>query len=68
MRFGFDTWKELIELRRKIRKEREETIYRQMERRKAFFDACIVFALSIGVVIAIGGGIWLMGIGAGWWG
>jgi hypothetical protein len=68
MRFGFDTWKELIELRRKIRKEREETIYRQMERRKAFFDACIVFALSIAVVIAMGGGIWLMGIGAGWWG
>jgi hypothetical protein len=68
MRFGFDTWKELIELRRKIRKEREETVYRQMERRKAFFDAVIVFALSIGTVLVLGGGTYLLGIALRWWG
>ena len=34
-RYGFGTWKELIEMRRKIRQEREETIYKQQERKQA---------------------------------
>jgi replicative DNA helicase len=28
-RFGYGTWREMVELRRKIKKEREETLYRQ---------------------------------------
>ena len=30
-RYGFGTWKELIELRRKIKQERENTIYKQLQ-------------------------------------
>ena len=37
MRFGPAGWKELIALRRKIREDRERTIYLQERRRKAFF-------------------------------
>lgn len=35
--YGQDGYQELVDLRRKIRKEREQTIYRQARRRKAFF-------------------------------
>ena len=66
-RFGFGTWKEMIELRRKIRKEREETLYKQQERREAFFE--VVFTLGlIGLLIALLGGIiYFIGVGIGKW-
>lgn len=59
-RYGFGTWKELIEMRRKIRLEREATIYRQQERKQALVDGVlIVFLITLlaGVLI---GFIWLM--------
>jgi hypothetical protein len=37
MRFGPSGWKELIALRRKVREDRERTIYLQERRRKALF-------------------------------
>ena len=67
IRFGFGTWKEMVELRRKIRKEREETLYKQQERRKAFFEILsVLFILFSGVAI-IGGILFFVGLGAGWW-
>ena len=59
-RYGFGTWKELIEMRRKIRQEREETIYRQQERKQALIDGILIvflIALLAGVLV---GFIWLM--------
>jgi len=59
-RYGFGTWKELIEMRRKIRLEREATIYKQQERKQALIDGIlIVFLITLlaGVLI---GFIWLM--------
>lgn len=59
-RYGFGTWKELIEMRRKIRLEREATIYKQQERKQALVDGIlIVFLITLlaGVLI---GFIWLM--------
>lgn len=46
-RFGYGTWKEMVELRRNIRKEREETIYKQMERRKKFFEFLLIIFLIL---------------------
>lgn len=67
IRFGFGTWKEMVELRRKIRKEREETLYKQQERRKAFFEILsVLFILFAGVAI-VGGILFSVGLGAGWW-
>jgi phage-related minor tail protein len=67
IRFGFGTWKEMVELRRKIRKEREETLYKQQERRKAFFEVLsVLFILFAGVAI-VGGILFSVGLGAGWW-
>jgi len=67
IRFGFGTWKEMVELRRKIRKEREETLYKQEERRKAFFEILIVLFLLFAGIAIVGGILFSVGLGAGWW-
>ena len=67
IRFGFGTWKEMVELRRKIKKEREETLYKQQERRKAFFEILIVLFLLFAGIAIVGGILFSVGIGAGWW-
>jgi len=59
-RYGFGTWKELIEMRRKIRQEREETIYKQQERKQALIDGALIVFLVVllgGVTV---GFIWLL--------
>jgi len=68
IRFGYGTWKEMIELRRKIRKEREETLYKQQERKAAFMEGFLVIILLVGLAGLIGLSVWLTGLGAGWWG
>ena len=47
-RYGFGTWDELTEMRRKIRDQREKTLYRQARRQAAFVEA-----VQIGVAIAL---------------
>jgi len=59
-RFGFGTWKEMLEMRRRIAKEREQLVYKQEQRKNAFIDAVVItgiFAGSVGLLI---GGIWLL--------
>jgi len=67
IRFGFGTWKEMVELRRKIRKEREETLYKQQERRKAFFEILMVLFILFSGVAIVGIILFSVGLGAGWW-
>ena len=59
-RYGFGTWKELIEMRRKIRQEREETIYRQQERKQALLDGILIVFLIALLASVLIGFIWLM--------
>lgn len=67
IRFGFGTWKEMVELRRKIKKEREDTIYKQEERRQAFIEGFLVIFLVTAGFGIVGGTVFLTGLGAGWW-
>lgn len=60
MRFGYGTWKEMIQLRRKIAKEREETVYRQMERRQNMLDAFLILLLLIFIGSMLIGGAYLI--------
>ncbi len=53
MRFGPSTWDEMLELRRSIKKEREETIYAAEEFKNAILDGAIMVALSLGILGAI---------------
>ena len=67
IRFGFGTWKEMVELRRKIKKEREDTVYKQEERRQAFIEGFILIFLVVAGFGIIGGTVFLTGLGARWW-
>ena len=54
MRFGPGTMEELKEMRRSIRKKREATIYKQMQRRKALIEVISVTILLGGTFVMLG--------------
>jgi hypothetical protein len=55
MRFGHGTMDELKEMRRSIRKKREQTVYKQLQRRKAFVELISVSLLLGFCVVMLGG-------------
>jgi replicative DNA helicase len=66
-RYGANSWDELVTLRRKIAKQREETVYRQQEMRQALLDTVVVIVLFVVGTALIGGiGYWV-GLVKGWW-
>lgn len=67
MRYGPNAWEELITLRRKITKQRQETIYKQQEKRQALLDGIIVVVMLLLCSGMIGTGIYLIGIVKMWW-
>ena len=66
-RFGPGTHKQVVELRRQIKKEREETVYRKMEAKRAIINHLAITVLSVLIFGAIGGGGYFVGVGAGAW-
>ena len=69
MRFGPSTWDEMLELRRKIKKEREETIYAAEEFKNAILDGVIMVSLSLGILGAIFSIVYFIGVAQTppWW-
>ena len=67
MRFGPNTWDEMMNLRRNIRKEREATIYAAEEFKEKCIDGGIMLTLSFGIIGVVFGGIWFIGRLEGWW-
>jgi hypothetical protein len=61
MRFGPNTWDEMLELRRSIKREREETIYAAEEFKHAIIDGAIMVALSLGILGSVFLGVYLIG-------
>ena len=59
-RYGFGTWKELIEMRRKIRQERERTIYKQQERKQSLIDGILIVFLIGLLASVLVGFLWLL--------
>ena len=55
LRYGYGTMEELKDMRRKIRKQREETVYKQMQRRKALLDGIAIAFLLLVLVVFVGG-------------
>tara|TARA_R100000005_G_C4999591_1_gene206353 strand:- start:1630 stop:2100 length:471 start_codon:yes stop_codon:yes gene_type:complete len=49
--YGVETYQEMIMLRRKIKAQREEAIYKQRKRRRFFLDSVFVF---VGVLVSGG--------------
>lgn len=57
---GMSAWDELIRMEGNIRKQRQETLYRQRERRQKFIEICVIIgSILIGTAILIGF-IWLV--------
>jgi hypothetical protein len=61
--YGQSKWEELVRMEGSIRKQRQETIYRQRERRRKFIEVVsIVLALVTGVGALILLVMWLKGL------
>lgn len=57
---GRSAWDELIRMEGNIRKQRQETLYRQRERRQKFVEICvIILAILVGAAALIGF-VWLV--------
>jgi hypothetical protein len=59
-RFGLGTYDEMLGMRRKIRKEREDTVYAAMEARRQMANNAAIGALSLGIMSVLGGGMYLI--------
>ena len=57
-RFGLGTYEGMLDMRRKIRKEREETVYRAMEAKRQMANNLAITGLAVGIVAVLGGGIY----------
>ena len=55
-RYGFGTWDELTEMRRKIRDQREKTLYKQAQRQAAFVEA-VQIGVAIALLLVLSGGL-----------
>ena len=62
-RFGLGTYDEMLGMRRKIRKEREETVYKAMEAKRQIQNNMAIGTLSFLIIGALGGGIYLIVLG-----
>ena len=58
--YGRSHWDELVRMEGRIRKERQETIYKQAQRRRAFIEAVGIGLLAILFGSAILGFVWLV--------
>lgn len=50
-RFGPEAWKELCQMEREIKQQRQDMIYEQKERIRALFDGVVIF---VGLVMIVG--------------
>ncbi|OUW92981.1 MAG: hypothetical protein CBD88_07825 [Flavobacteriales bacterium TMED228] len=61
-RFGLGTYEGMLDMRRKIRKEREETVYRAMEAKRQMANNLAITGLALGIVVMLGGGLYLIAL------
>ena len=66
-RYGANAWDELTAMRRKIAKQREETIYRQQELRQNVKDSFFILVLILLCIGIISGAIYWVGTVKLWW-
>lgn len=67
MRYGYGTWDELKEMRRKIRAKREKEVYRQAELRKDFIETVTIVIAVVILIVICAGGVYLLGKSQGKW-
>ena len=62
-RFGLGTYDEMRGMRRQLRREREETVYKAMETKRQIQSNMAIAALSLLIIGTLGGGIYLIALG-----
>jgi replicative DNA helicase len=66
-RYGANAWDELTAMRRKIAKQREETIYRQQELRQNVKDSFFILVLILLCIGIVGSTVYWLGTVKLWW-
>ena len=66
-RFGYGTWDELKEMRRKIQKEREKQIWAQAEMRRNLIEVISIVFLILITTASLGGLAYFIGKTRGMW-
>ena len=66
-RYGANAWDELTAMRRKIAKQREETIYRQQELRQNVKDSFLILVLILLCIGIVGSTVYWVGTVKLWW-
>jgi len=61
-RFGLGTYDQMLGMRRKIRADRERTVYAAMESRRQMANNLAITGLALGIVAVLGGGIYLIAL------
>jgi len=61
-RFGLGTYDEMLGMRRKIRAERERTVYAAMESKRQMANNLAITGLALGIVTVLGGGLYLIAL------
>ena len=61
-RFGLGTYDQMLGMRRKIRAERERTVYAAMESKRQMANNLAITGLALGIVSVLGGGIYLIAL------
>ena len=59
-RFGLGTYDQMLGMRRKIRAERERTVYAAMESKRQMANNLAITGLALGIVAVLGGGLYLI--------
>lgn len=67
MRYGWGTWDELKEMRRKIRAQRERDVYKQAELRKDLIETISIAIAIVVLVASVGAIIYFIGSAQGRW-
>ena len=59
-RFGYGTWKEMIDLRREIKKKRDKEVYRIQELKRSILEGVFIVALLLMLSALLIGIIWFI--------
>ena len=62
MRFGYGTYDEMLTMRRQIRKDREDKVYKAMEAKRQIANNIAILGLSIMIIGIIGGGVYMISL------
>mgnify|MGYP003978690551 FL=1 len=61
-RFGLGTYDDMLGMRRKIRADRERTVYAAMESKRQIKNNLAITGLALGIVTVLGGGLYLIAL------